>query len=311
MTYLDKIMGYNIPHLSPDSGETGIFGGGSHGDLSNTIDFICINSTGNAFNFGDITTSRSLLAATSNGANDRGVFASGSSTNIIDYITISTPGDATNFGDLSTSSFTWGGCSNNTNERGVFGGGNSQNLIDYITINSAGDATDFGDLTNSRTYTAGLSNSTNERGVFGGGELVGDVQVNTIDYITINSTGNATNFGDLTDVSSLPAATSNLTNERGVFGGGDNGVAPKINVIAYITINSTGDATNFGDLTEIKYGVAATSNGTSERGAFGGGNTATGATNTIEYITINSAGDATDFGDLTEARRYSAATSDA
>ena len=48
------------------------------------------------------------------------------------------------------------------------------------------------------------------RGVFGGGSTgVGsDTSVNTIDYITIATTGNATDFGDLTVSRNFLAAVS-------------------------------------------------------------------------------------------------------
>ena len=51
------------------------------------------------------------------------------------------------------------------------------------------------------------------RGVFGGG-----VTTNVIDYVTIATPGNATDFGDLTVGSSYLAACSDGT--KGVWGGG-------------------------------------------------------------------------------------------
>ena len=45
--------------------------------------------------------------------------------------------------------------------------------------------------------------------------------------------------------------------DRGVFGGGHDGSAS--NVIDYITISSTGGATDFGDLTVARNNLAATS----------------------------------------------------
>ena len=62
----------------------------------------------------------------------------------------------------------------------------------------------------------------------------------------------------------------------------------------YITISSTGNATDFGDLTRSAYYIGGACNKT--RGVFGGGNS---ATNVMDYITIASTGNATDFGDLT------------
>ena len=47
-------------------------------------------------------------------------------------------------------------------------------------------------MTTGRSGCAGVSTAT--RGVIGGGQL----NSNVIDYITIDSTGNATDFGDLT-----------------------------------------------------------------------------------------------------------------
>ena len=139
------------------------------------------------------------------------------------------------------------------------------------------------------------------RGLFGGGFAPG--AVNTIDFITISSTGNSTDFGDLTQARYVLVACSSST--RGVFGSGY--VAPGgVNTIDFITISSTGNATDFGDLTQVRYGPGACSSST--RGVFGGGYTPT-VTNVIDYVTINSTGNATDFGDLTQARYSPAACS--
>ena len=74
----------------------------------------------------------------------------------------------------------------------------TSNIIDYITISTTGNATDFGDLTVARKNVASPTNSTT-RGVFVGGYGGSPAAiVNTIDYITISTTGNATDFGDLT-----------------------------------------------------------------------------------------------------------------
>jgi hypothetical protein len=92
-------------------------------------------------------------------------------------------------------------------------------------------------------------------GVFGGGSSL----TNTIDYITISTTGDATDFGDLTVAKSRLSATSNGTDDRGVFGGEYTGSSYS-NTIEYITISSINDASDFGDLTVARYGLAATSN---------------------------------------------------
>jgi len=46
------------------------------------------------------------------------------------------------------------------------------------------------------------------RGVFGGGYVSGGPVQDTMDYITMETTGNATDFGDLTDDRGWGGATS-------------------------------------------------------------------------------------------------------
>ena len=79
--------------------------------------------------------------------------------------------------------------------------------------------------------------------------------VNTIDYITTASTGNATNFGDLNNSVYGCSGTSNSV--TGLIGGGLNG---PLNVIDFITINTTGNATDFGDLTVARRAMSTGSN---------------------------------------------------
>ena len=64
-------------------------------------------------------------------------------------------------------------------------------------------------------------------------------------YVTIASTGNAQDFGDLTSVSKDGDATSNSI--RGVHNIGY--ASADSNAIDYVTIQTTGNAKDFGDLT--------------------------------------------------------------
>jgi len=140
----------------------------------------------------------------------------------------------------------------------------------------------------------GAVDAASARGVFGGGRTPS--YLNTIDYITISTTGNAQDFGDLTQARGYIASSSSRT--RGVFNGG--GVPGAVNTQDFITISSTGDASNFGELQTARYGAGNSSSST--RGVFGGGNP--GPSNVIEFITIATTGSTQDFGDLTEARVY-------
>jgi len=314
-----EVVGYGS--VSPEyyGGDRGIIGGGYNGSsVINTLEYITISTIGNAADFGDLVLERYEMDATSNASGDKGVFGSGrdinlASLNSLDYITISVAGNATSFGELTTKKYKLAATSNATNNRGIFGGGyddsNCLNVIDYITISSPGNATDFGDLTVARRTTGATSNGINNRGVFASGKTGSGDYVNTIDYITISSLGNAIDFGDLI-AKRIVAATSNSIHDRGVSGGGYDGSNP-LNVMEYITISSLGNATDFGDLTMPRTSLTATSNGTDDRGVFCGGHYISSYYNTIDYITISTIGNASDFGDLTVSKTSVAATSDA
>ena len=76
-----------------------------------------------------------------------------------------------------------------------------------------------------------------------------------MDYITMQTTGNATDFGDLLLARRKIGTASNLT--RGVWGSGES--SSNTNAYEYITIATTGNCTDFGDGTAVKYGMAGVS----------------------------------------------------
>lgn len=131
-----------------------------------------------------------------------------------------------------------------------------------------------------------------DRGVVMGGGSFG-FGVNIIDYVTISTLGNASDFGDLISGEATVGCVSNST--RGVGMGGD----PSTN-IQYITFSSTGNALSFGSLPATRTSGSSASNNT--RGLYFGGsdNTTLGsnAVNTIYYITIATLGNALIFGAL-------------
>ena len=121
-------------------------------------------------------------------------------------------------------------------------------------------------------------------------------RVNVIEYFTIATSGNATDFGDLTSVrGSAPSAVSDGI--KGVLGGGQdaNGAT---NIIEYVNIASTGNASDFGDLTQARHGVGSCASLT--RGVFAGG--VSTRHNIMDFIVIASLGNAGDFGDLSAAK---------
>ena len=182
--------------------------------------------------------------------------------------------------------------------RGVIGSGYVAparvSTIDFITIHSEGNATDFGDLTVARSDCANVSSST--RGIFAGG-IIGYSDV--IDFVTIATQSNATDFGDTTSARQQPAGASNQT--RGIIAGGKSPASNPagVNTIEFITIASTGNGQDFGDLLATQAGHFGLSSPT--RAIFAGGYTPA-ATNVIQFITIATSSDASNFGDLTSAR---------
>ena len=127
------------------------------------------------------------------------------------------------------------------------------------------------------------------RGVFGGSN-------NVMDYVQIPTTGDAIDFGDLSETFFINKALGGRI--RGIFAGD----RPSTNKIEFITFSSTGDSQDFGDLTDGREDPAGVSNGI--RGCFGGGAPYPSNVNTIDYITIAQTGNAVDFGDLTRVTRH-------
>lgn len=275
---------------SPTASRAVFSGGMGRTNPTNIMDYVSIGTTGNAVDFGDLTSASNASSGTVASSTRGLILKTGpdQTSNAIDYITIASTGNGTDFGDISYTVRNVSGLSSST--RGIYGGGEGKDDIEYVTIASAGNSSVFGDLITSVESNAAATCASPTRGIFAGGYDLS--AVNRIQYITIASTGNGTDFGDLTNTIFRAAGLSN--NTRGVIAGGESG---PVNVIQYITIASTGNATDFGDLLENQDEMGSTANAT--RGLFAGGSQATFDPSTvIQYITISSTGNATDFGDL-------------
>ena len=137
------------------------------------------------------------------------------------------------------------------------------------------------------------------RGLIAGG-YSGSSEVNNIEYVTIASSGNAQDFGDLTVARRDPAGCASAT--RGlVFAGG---FPSNTDIIDYVEISSTSNAIDFGDTTENSAFLgAAVSNST--RGVFAGGIKTASPIRVnpeMQYVTIASRGDTLEFGELSVTR---------
>ena len=231
----------------------------------NTIDFVTIATKGNATDFGE--TDEVGYFKTGVSSSTRGVYTEGriyspsAGTGSVDmeYINIASTGDGVQFGDL-----VGGGRVSLCNAamsptRGIFAGGVASpvgdptsfvNTIEYVTIATLGNSVNFGDLHKSGGGgRSGGNCSSNTRGVFSVGTQ-SPADGNVVNYITIATTGDAQDFGDLTGGQQMRGACSNKT--RGLFAGGfvAPGSANYVNTCEKITIATTGSATDWGDTFE-------------------------------------------------------------
>ena len=253
------------------------------------------------------------------GSSTRGVIGGGSAPSTIGYYIFSSGGGINDFGE-STLGRRGNGTANDST-RGLFAGGAGNtsplnapayNIIDYVTIASTGDASDFGDMNRSSRQVAGCSSPI--RGLFAGGYntiptglQVGPGTVNNIiDYVTIQSKGDAKDFGDLTVARASFSGGSNAT--RGfIIGGHSPSPNPsKVDHISFLTTATLGNAVDFGNLTVARSAAAAVSSPT--RVVNGGGQNPQ-SINPMDYFEISTTGNALDFGDLSYAKFSHGSTS--
>ena len=216
---------------------------------------------------GDLSTSWTY----SNGLSDstRGIITAGytaSNVNIIEHFSMINTGNTNDFGDLTSVRFAPATFASPT--RGIIAGGSNPSnptgvaTIEFITISTLGNSADFGDISDARSQAMGSSNAV--RGLIaGGGDTSGGGGVNTIEFVTTTSLGNAADFGDLTYTSNRDGASGASATRSILSAGGDPFASPygKVNNIDYGEIMSTGNAIDFGDLTESKNHMEGSTNG--------------------------------------------------
>ena len=174
--------------------------------------------------------------------------------------------------------------------------------IDKITNRDGSAGTQIAGIS-TFSGTSGMqlpSGPTENRGGRGRGVIMGGGTpsvTNICEYITIATTGNATDFGDITVTRATNGGAASAT--RSFSMGGNTPSASS--VVDYITTSSLGGANDFGDLTLARMYPAGVSDST--RAIANGGSTPT-VSDVIDYITMASTGDASDFGDIIEATTY-------
>ena len=302
------------PNLGNSSaGVRGVHNIGNFSTASNVYEFLTISSQGNSTDFGDSTQERVGGCAPS--SRTRGLFAGGNagapgyaSLNNIDFITFSSTGDAQDFGDLSEP-HDYGRNNISSGTRGVMAGGwpASNKTIDFVTIATLGNALDFGDLIeNTGGGPPGASSPT--RGVFCGGYHPSPsplVTRNTIQFVTIATTGNTQDFGDLIQARAHGGTSGNST--RIITSSGYTAPGSPVTTIDRVTIASLGNASDFGNAGFTAFAKGSTSSPT--RSVFIGGSDPSSTVTTIEYNEIATEGDSVDFGDMSAAGAWIAANS--
>ena len=243
----------------------GVFGGGLvPPNNTSTIDYVEMSSSGGGYDFGELTFSRRTFINGASSNSTIAIFGSGYITtnqNAMDFVNIMTVGNANDFGDLvNPKQRDQGACASPT--RAIFAGGIGDDPagiaareIHFVNFASRGDSEIFAALTTRKFGIGAASNTT--RAVFsgGGGPAPSYTNTNTIDFITMATGGEATDFGDMSQTRRDVYVASSAT--RGVFGGG---YTPTIvNTIDYITIATTGNAVDFGDMQETKRTGGSTS----------------------------------------------------
>ena len=144
------------------------------------------------------------------------------------------------------------------------------------------------------------------RALFAGGNVGSNTSSDTIDYVSIPTQGNATDFGDLLEVSREIGTGSN--SNRAFFAGNNNSNRDKIE---YVTVATTANSADFGNLTEQKMRVAAGVMGDGTYGLISGGWNTSAYSDVIDRVTIATTGNAIDHGDLVAGTDDFAGLSDA
>ena len=272
----------------------------------NKIDYLNMTTEGDAADFGD--TSKNFYECAAVGSKTRAVFAGGtygSDNDVMEFVTIATQGNAQDFGDMAQSNNPGGGGGDQT--RGILTGGASpaSNMISFFNISSLGDATDFGaDQPFSGAYAGAFSSPT--RTVMFGGRSNPYTAHNSIWFVTTQTTGFVEDFGDYTNQQYNntgvfnAAGASNPT--RGIIAGGyinTNPAGNNTNQMEFVTIATTGNSVDFGDLTsaqQMSKGAAS-----SIRGFFTKDSPSvhTSGNHAVDSVIFTSLGNATHFSDLT------------
>jgi|TARA_B100000035_G_scaffold297483_1_gene290291 hypothetical protein len=138
-----------------------------------------------------------------------------------------------------------------------------------------------------------------DRAIYSGGfyQPVYDNHATTMQYWSISTTSNASTFGYLTIKRYNMGAVSNKTRMCQI-GGWYASPWTRRDEIDYVTVASTGNATDFGDISVGGTGDVGADGDSWGRGVFMGA-TGSGGYSALEYITIDTTGNSSTFSNMT------------
>ena len=268
---------------------------------TNKISYITCATPANALDFGDLSQHSRIASNAVEGDGTYAVSAGGGSLassnqastdysrSQMEYVTIATTGNSSAMGNLTYAREDGSALSNGT--RMVVGGGMfmahssagysnmyvTYNVMDYFVVANFGSAGDFGDLLSHTTQLAGAGTGSGDRGLFMGGldrtpysgnSYPPSTYSDVMQYITVSTPSNATDFGDLrggfagTQASGDAYTHGCCNGTNAQFVGGytyRSGSAAYLSEIQDVVMDTLGNATLHGDLTVARYGGGATS----------------------------------------------------
>ena len=247
---------------------TGGFEGAPANGRVNTIQALTMPTNGDIYDFGDLTYTSQQMT----GASDevRGVFSSGYSyplapstdalQQVFYEINFASTGNSYGFGDIPTNASSRSMNAIQDPTRGFFCGGEGTNKspsthnrkITEITFATRGSAITFGELSGESKSGASMESHTRAVVVLGGNATSPEAFKDTIEYFTMATRGNTTDFGNASSNTGAMNDNAVTNTTRGVYHiarTSDGGA--ELNTIEYVTIATTGNATDFGDLTAV------------------------------------------------------------
>ena len=308
--------------VDTEPGARGIVAGGWTGSANTAqTDYFNLSSAGNAQNFGDLSSGRRYQAGCSDATRGLtfGGYVSAYTSEII-KTTIASTGSHATFGQMRNAAddgnegrlgaACWASSTRGIHFAGTSPSSQTDARILYVTIQADGNSIDFGDLVDSYNFRYGSATGNKTRAIACGGRQEPAASgVNTMQFVTMATTGNAQDFGDASAAFDSSSGTSSNGTRAVIAVNGSPSFTAK--ALDQIRPASGGNSYTFGELSTGRQDNHSNSCiSTPTRGFYASGYTPNSSTGTkvIDYVTVETEGTAVDFGDLNGAGRGGAAS---